>query len=385
MHGDDWRAPEGLSRIVGVEGVNTAQALDAGGADEPPPIPSGPEPDILFSKPANAEQYEIAARLAKAQAVFVQGPPGTGKTHTIANLLGYLLAQGKTVLVTAHTTKALRVLRRQLDEALQPLCLSVLEGDADSQAQLSRAAQDIATRLSGSDAASLRREAGLLRDKRRRLLEVAAGLRRALRDARFSEVEEVIVGGEGLSPIEAAKRVKADAERDGWIPGPLQPGILCPLIDPEVRRLYASQAVLAPADESQLAVAQPTLGALVSPADFRLLAAEQAGADSLAQAHRPELWSPTDSAAVAAHLQQLHQRVRQSAMMLAEEQEWLREVLFAGFGPVATPREAWRDLLAAIEALSNTAGTALRLIMAHGPELPVDQSAAEVAATLGES
>jgi MinD-like ATPase involved in chromosome partitioning or flagellar assembly len=123
--------------------------------------------------------------------VLVQGPPGTGKTHTIANLLGYLLSQGKTVLVTAHTTKALRVLRQQVDEALQPLCLSVLEGDAYSQAQLSRAAQDIAARLSGSDAPSLRREAGLLRDKRRKLLDVAAALRRQLREARFSEVEEI--------------------------------------------------------------------------------------------------------------------------------------------------------------------------------------------------
>jgi primosomal protein N' len=130
-------------------------------------MPTGPDPDILFSKPANAEQYEIAARLTKAKAVLVQGPPGKGKTHTIANLLGYLLSQGKTVLVTAHTTKALRVLRRQVDVAVQPLCLSVLEGDAHSQAQLSRAAQDIADRLSRSDAASLRREAGLLRDKRR--------------------------------------------------------------------------------------------------------------------------------------------------------------------------------------------------------------------------
>ena len=68
---------------------------------------------------------------------WFKDPPGTGKTHTIANLLGYLLAQGKT-LVTAHTTKALRVLRGQLDEALQPLCLSVLDSDVESQAQLSR-------------------------------------------------------------------------------------------------------------------------------------------------------------------------------------------------------------------------------------------------------
>ena len=100
------------------------------------------------------------------------------------------------------------MLRRQVDGVLQPLCLSVLEGDADSQGQLSRSAQDIAERLLRSDAATLRREAALLRDKRRKLLAVAERLRRRLRDARFSEVDEVVLGGEGLSPIEVAKRVR---------------------------------------------------------------------------------------------------------------------------------------------------------------------------------
>lgn len=383
LEDEHTRAPEGLSRIVGVETEGTPE-VTTGADGETPRTPIGPEPDILFSKPANSEQYEIAARLTKAKAVLVQGPPGTGKTHTIANLLGYLLSQGKTVLVTAHTTKALRVLRRQVDEALQPLALSVLEGDADSQAQLARAAQDIADRLSRSDAASLRQEAGVLRDKRRKLLDLADALRRQIRDARFSEVEEIVLGGEGLSPIEVAKRVKADAERDGWIPGPLQPGILCPLSEAEVRKLYDSQAILAPADEAQLAVSQPVLAKLVTSADFRLLAAEQAGADSRAQAHRPELWNRNAPAGSAAtQLQELHRRVRQSAAMLAEEQNWLREVLFAGWMGGGL-QEAWQDFLAAVEALASEAGTAHRLIMAHGPELPQDYPVDEVTAMLDE-
>lgn len=384
LEGEGKQPPEGLSRIVGIETGLTNGVLPSGDGDGTPITPSGPDPDILFSKPANAEQYEIAARLTKARAVLVQGPPGTGKTHTIANLLGYLLSQGKTVLVTAHTTKALRVLRQQVDEALQPLCLSVLEGDSYSQAQLSRAAQDIAARLSGSDAPSLRREAGLLRDKRRKLLDVAAALRRQLREARFSEVEEIVLGGEGLSPIEAAKRVKAEAERDGWIPGPLQPGILCPLSEAEIRQLYASQGILTQADEAQLAVSQPTLAELVMPADFRLLATERAGANTRAQAHRSELWNESAvTTYIATQLQEIHQRVRRAAEMLAEESNWLREVLFAGWtgGDLLV---AWQDLLTAAEKLANEAGTAHRLIMEHGPEFPQDRPVDEVAATLGE-
>ena len=69
---------------------------------------SGESQEILLSKEANKEQLEIAKRIEKYNAVCVQGPPGTGKTHTIANLLGHFLAQGKNVLVTSHTPKALR-------------------------------------------------------------------------------------------------------------------------------------------------------------------------------------------------------------------------------------------------------------------------------------
>ena len=377
----DADAPKGLSRIVGVE---TGKTESAPAGSETQPTLSGPEPDILFSKPANAEQYAIAARLAQAKAVLVQGPPGTGKTHTIANLLGYLLAQGKTVLVTAHTTKALRVLRRQVDEALQPLCLSVLEGDANSQAQLSRAAQDIADRLSRSNAPGLRREAGLLREKRRKMLTVAAGLRRQLRDARFSELEEIVLGGEGLSPIEVAKRVKANEERDGWIPGPLQPGVLCALSDGEVRQLYATHAVLTPSDEIQLAVPQPSRAKVVSSADFRVLAAEQAGADSRAESHRPDLWS--DGAAegyASAQLQQLHQRVCAAARVLVEDDKWLREVLLAGWMG-GDHRGTWEDLLEVADSLAVEAAAAIRLERTYGPELPDGRPFAEVAAIFAE-
>lgn len=384
LENEETQVPEGLSRIVGVAGVDARAMRGDGGAGEVLPSVVGRDPDILFSKPANAEQYEIAARLAKAKAVLVQGPPGTGKTHTIANLLGYLLSQGKTVLVTAHTTKALRVLRRQVDEALKPLCLSVLEGDADGHAQLSRASQEIADRLSRSDAASLRREAGLLRSNRAKLLGVAAALRRQLRDARFSEVEEIVLGGEGLSPIETAKRLKANAARDGWVPGPIHHGLLCPLTDAEVGQIYATQGILSPADEVQLGVSQPALAALVVPANFQLLALEQAGTNSLAQAHRPELWDETATAkATAMQLQDLHQRVRMAVSTLAEEQKWLREVLFAGWigGDM---REAWRDLLGIIETLASDAASAHRLIMAHGPVLPAGLPVDETLAILGE-
>ena len=110
------------------------------------------------------------------------GPPGTGKTHTIANLIGYLLSQGKTVLVCAHTSKALRVLRDKIDPAIRPLCLSVLDSDAESQTQLSQAAQEIVARLSGLDAKILYDEANQLRQRRLSLNEKKQNLQQFSRE-----------------------------------------------------------------------------------------------------------------------------------------------------------------------------------------------------------
>jgi very-short-patch-repair endonuclease len=379
----DVSVPEGLAGIVGIE-VQASAPSENLSDDDAPATPSTPELDILFSKPANREQYEIAARLAKNNAVLVQGPPGTGKTHTIANLLGYLLAQGKTVLVTAHTTKALRVLRDQVDKALQPLCLSVLGRDSESQNQMKESAQEIANRLSSSNAATLRKEAALLREKRLKLLDTAATLLRQLRDARFSELEEIVVGGEGLSPIEVAKRVKADAERDGWIPGPLQAGVLCPLTESEVRQLYATHSVLTLSDERQIAAAQPSLGQLVSPADFRLLASERAGTTTRAKFHRREFWVESATSGYSAkQLQELHQRVCAASLVLTEKENWLREVLFAGWTG-GDHREVWNDLLRLIESLAAEAATTTRLERTFGPQLPEGWPEDQVARILDE-
>src|SRR6266576_3401176 len=115
--------------------------------------------DVLLSKPANPEQIRIARQLEEHGGVLVQGPPGTGKTHTIGNLIGHLLAQGKSVLVTSHTTKALRMVRHHIVPELRPLCVSVLESDLDSRKQLESAVGAIAERLSRADARALEVEA----------------------------------------------------------------------------------------------------------------------------------------------------------------------------------------------------------------------------------
>ena len=85
------------------------------------------EEEIYFPEPANEEQYGVVRRLRHQRAALVQWPPGTGKTHTIANLVTHLLAEGQRVLVTSHTTRALRVLRDKLPPEVQDLCVRLTD------------------------------------------------------------------------------------------------------------------------------------------------------------------------------------------------------------------------------------------------------------------
>src|SRR5204863_490215 len=147
--------PWSLLNIVGEE----SPAAELGEVDAPGGQYHEADAEVLLSKPANPEQVRIAKQLEEYGGVLVQGPPGTGKTHTIGNLVGHLLAQGKSVLVTSHTTKALRMVRHHIVPELRPLCVSLLESDLDSRKQLESAVGSIAERLSRADAGSLDMEA----------------------------------------------------------------------------------------------------------------------------------------------------------------------------------------------------------------------------------
>ena len=93
-----------------------------------------PNHELYFPLPTNDEQRDIVHKLDNHLGVLVQGPPGTGKSHTIANLICHLLADGKRVLVTSQTPRALKVLMGKLPAKISPLCVNLLgRGLADVQ------------------------------------------------------------------------------------------------------------------------------------------------------------------------------------------------------------------------------------------------------------
>lgn len=103
---------------------------------------------IYFPKKYNDEQIEIVEKARKNNKVLVQGPPGTGKSHTIANLICHLLANGKKVLVTAYTKRALEVLKNQLPTDFRNLTVNLLSSDSTSIQDLDASVNAINDELS---------------------------------------------------------------------------------------------------------------------------------------------------------------------------------------------------------------------------------------------
>lgn len=225
----------------------------------------GESVDILLSKEANREQLEIAKRIENYNAVLVQGPPGTGKTHTIANLMGHFLAQGKSVLVTCYTTKALRVLKDKVAPGLQDLCVSLLD---DSNEEMERSVSGIADKMSSTTPGALKKEMDSLAVERRKVINALAQVRRDMFAVINEECERIVFNGESISPSAAADFVSKHAEDLSYIPGDVLLYSSLPLTIEQLSDLYRSNEAVSGADEEELGFDIPNPNEILTPADF---------------------------------------------------------------------------------------------------------------------
>lgn len=355
--------PTSLLQILGLEESIVSQTESHGGV-----LSIGNEDDdVLLSKPANRKQLEIARQLARRDCVLVQGPPGTGKTHTIANLLGHLLSQGKRVLVTAHTSKALSVLRQKVVEPLQPLCISVLHNDKQSQEELQESVQKMNVRLNEDDRL-LERDAQRLLEERRRILEALRDTRERLLDARQAEVRDVVIAGQTIRPIDAAKRVKLGVGTDDWIPGPVTLGESLPLSHAEVEELYQTNARVSLADERELTGSRPELGTLPTPNEFRSAVEEMTALTGQNLRLREELWDPACEPADLSEFDGMLELASKTIEFLRDNAPWQLEAVQAGRdGDQA--RRVWEALSELIESTWREVQECHSLVMEHGPEI----------------
>ena len=188
------------------------------------------EEEILFVKDANTEQVNIAKQIEKNNAVVVQGPPGTGKTHTIANLLGHFLAQGKNVLVTSQTKKALRVLKEKIPKSIQGLCISILD---DDNSDMRKSVETISEKLGNFTSEKLKKEVGELEKIRIKECSDLENITDQMCGIRYRESKSIDFNGEPFFIKDIAKYLRENSEIAGKIPGKISELVPCPITNDE--------------------------------------------------------------------------------------------------------------------------------------------------------
>lgn len=260
-----------LFNLIGDNKIEIEDSIEYMDLSEELALLSGEDKDILLSKEANREQLEIAKRIERYNAVLVQGPPGTGKTHTISNLMGHFLAQGKSVLVTSHTKKALKVVKEKVPSSLQNLCVSVLE---DNNIDMERSVDGITEYISSHSSIELYNKAEKLKLVREGLLKDISDIRKKIFAIKFKEFKPIVYNGKGYSPSEAAKYVYDNSEKLSFIPGKVALYKPLPVSLGDLALLYETNSKIDKNEERELGYKLPNPNTLMSPSDFKKLILE---------------------------------------------------------------------------------------------------------------
>ena len=284
LRGLTAQAPLGLAQLVtAMEADERLAWLDEEGAASGELLGADP----LFPLPANPEQMRIMERLRVNNGVVVQGPPGTGKTHTIANLVSALLAQGQRVLVTSQKAQALRVLRDKLPAEVAKLCVSVTDLERSGSAELEGSVKAMSNRYAGFDATAHDDEVARSSQRRAELMSKVDSLTdqvRLLREAETTVHGEVAPGYAG--PLaEIARRLRAAAPTLGWMLSPVPESAAgTALTAGEAGDLLRLLQEATPDRAARVHQAQVDPTAYPSAADVRaMIAAERAALDAAAR------------------------------------------------------------------------------------------------------
>lgn len=180
--------------------------------------------DPLLPLSSNAEQRRILKVLRCDTAAVIQGPPGTGKTHTIANLICALLADGQRVLVTSEKGQALRVLKDKIPEDVRDLCVLATGLRRGADDSLDRSITALSELQTGTDTAQLARTVERLTDRRQDLLQRRKA---ALLDLQIVREDQYSVHRHGAGRysgtlVDIVRAIEADRPAYEWI-GELPP------------------------------------------------------------------------------------------------------------------------------------------------------------------
>jgi superfamily I DNA/RNA helicase len=349
--------PESLVRIVGIDTGRSFKQQD----HEPK------RSEILLTKAANSEQERVIRQLDKTGAVSVQGPPGTGKSHTIANLIGHLLAQNKSILVASHASKALRVVREKVVSPLRPLCVSLLDSDEESSKQLEESVTGIVDYLSRTSLKKTTQEIEKLERKREELNSRFAEIKADLFKALANEYQEIELCGKGkVTPAQAAQQLRRDEERYAWLPGPIEHRPDFPLTDEDMKSLYDINSRLSAEDIEMLESTLPDPTQVPTLDEFREVFDALSALEQENLKKGKGMWRHADHS--AEQLRQLLYKVTQAMAIVDTETPWIMECIDAGR---RQPEEIkpWKILISLVEAWCAEIPGREELVLSVGPKV----------------
>ncbi|GIJ17240.1 very short patch repair endonuclease [Micromonospora gifhornensis] len=360
---DSETVPEGILPLVDPDHRPAVET------DHTPGALVAVDDEAYLPLPVNDKQLQILRQVDRHAQTLVQGPPGTGKTHTAAALLSHLLAQGKRVLVTAQTDRALKEVRAKLPAVIRPLSVAVVGASREDMADLKVAVNTISQRAIDFDADEIAGRIQHHLDAIDRLRRQRALLFRRVVDVRSAEV---LVHDRGpyqgtLAAIATAHR--ADEQHYGWL-GPLAPA------DPSDRppltaaelvewlRLLRDARLIADEEASQDTLVDPAT--LVPPADFSAVVAAETQARAAHETYQDGREHPAFAtiralapAQRAVLQQQLHQLADTADDLARRREAWMAEALadvISGRGQV------WQDRATQVQQLTEQAQAPVRTL-----------------------
>ncbi|MBU3207750.1 AAA family ATPase [Clostridium algidicarnis] len=318
--------PSFLKDIVGIENKKNEKGSDIKDNTESFLNSNGLDKDILLTKPANTEQLLVAKHLETNGAVLVQGPPGTGKTHTIANMIGHLLSQGKSILVTSYSEKALSVLKEKVVDNLQALCLSLLS-TTESRREMEKTLDIINENRATLDPASLEKKIEVLEQEREKYINKLSELKLKLKNTRLNEYRPLVVAGKEYSPIEAGKYINKNKENAAWIPLPISLHTNLSLSEEELIELYLSNIAITKYEEDEYDCELPKINELITPSEFSNLISEKNDFKEEILNLGIEFWQASSNKASIEDLLNIKRRVEKALESIDINKTWTLEII----------------------------------------------------------
>lgn len=309
------------------------------------------ESELFFPLPWNDEQKRIAERLDANYGVVVKGPPGTGKSHTIANLISRFLAQGKSVLVTSQTSKALEVLRNKLPENIRSLAVSQLHQTARRDDVLQQSIGEISSNLGERHTKFSEQKAEAVRTELRQVREEKALLASQIRKYILTDSSaKIVIDGSEIKPIDAAKLISKHAGQKDleWFTDKIGSETVLNFNEEELSELYELLSDLAEDERGLHAFGLPDVSKL--PNEDTVLGVFSAHRELVLRTKVSEtVFGGTQVGLSQSELSALLDQITMAEKVLAAANESYEQEIFESCAVSANEKQKWVTVLGKLE------------------------------------